>query len=142
MSDPYDLKRFVVAQRGSYETALAEIRGGAKRSHWMWYIFPQLAGLGHSDMAMRFAIGSLAEAAAYLAHPVLGPRYVACVEALQALPPTSAEAVFGPVDARKLRSSLTLFEAAGGPDIIAAAMVRWFDGQRDPATLAILAAPG
>ena len=135
-----ELARFVDAQAGSYETALAEIRAGAKRSHWMWYVFPQIAGLGHSDMAQRYAVASLEEAHAYLAHPVLGPRYRACVDALQALPPSDAEAVFGGIDAIKLRSSLTLFERAGGEAWIAPALDRWFGGARDPATLTILGA--
>jgi uncharacterized protein (DUF1810 family) len=136
MSDPYRLSRFVEAQEGSYDAALAEIRRGAKRSHWMWYIFPQVAGLGHSPMAQHYAIASLDEAKAYLAHPVLGPRLYGCVEALDALQDATAERVFGSVDAMKLRSSLTLFEAAGarfGPTI-----KRWF-GERDDRTLALLA---
>jgi uncharacterized protein (DUF1810 family) len=142
MPAPFDLQRFVDAQQGSYETALAEISHGRKRSHWMWYIFPQIAGLGHSAMARHYAIGSLDEAAAYLAHPLLGPRYIACTKALQdlgELPGRSAETVFGVVDAMKLRSSLTLFEAAGAPQPITAAIERWYGSERDPATLAILA---
>ena len=136
MDDPHDLARFVAAQEGSYETALAEIRAGAKRSHWMWYVFPQIAGLGHSAMARAYAIRSSAEARAYLAHPLLGPRLLACVDALQALPGGTAESVFGGIDAVKLRSSLTLFEAAA-PDEprFGAALDRWFGGMRDPATL-------
>jgi uncharacterized protein (DUF1810 family) len=142
MRDPFDLQRFVDAQQDSYETALAEISHGRKRSHWMWYIFPQIAGLGHSAMARHYAIGSLDEAAAYLAHPLLGPRYIACTKALQdlsELPGRSAETVFGAIDAMKLRSSLTLFEAAGAPQPITAAIERWYGSERDPATLAILA---
>nr|WP_315383670.1 DUF1810 domain-containing protein [uncultured Sphingomonas sp.] len=138
MTDPYDLDRFVAAQEGSYDTALAEIRRGAKRSHWMWYIFPQIAGLGRSAMAQRYAIASLAEARAYLEHPLLGPRLRDCVSALQDLTSGTAEAVFGEIDAIKLRSSLTLFEAAGAGPLFAAALDRWFGGTRDPATLAIL----
>jgi uncharacterized protein (DUF1810 family) len=138
MSDPHDLDRFVAAQEGSYETALAEIRRGTKRSHWMWYVFPQITGLGRSAMAQRYAIGSLAEARAYLAHPLLGPRLRDSVTALQDLTSGSAEAVFGEIDAIKLRSSLTLFEAAGASPLFAAALDRWFGGTRDPATLAIL----
>jgi uncharacterized protein (DUF1810 family) len=136
MSDPYRLNRFVEAQAASYDTALTEIQRGAKRSHWMWYIFPQIAGLGHSPIAQHYAITSLAEAKAYLAHPVLGPRLHACVEALDALPVTTAEHVFGSVDAMKLRSSLTLFEAAGAP--LGGTIDRWFGG-RDERTLALLA---
>jgi len=138
MDDPHDLERFVEAQHGTYETALAEIGAGAKRSHWMWFIFPQIAGLGTSAMAMRYAIASLDEAHAYLRHPLLGPRLIACVEALQALEGGTAERVFGAVDAMKLRSSLTLFEAAGGPPVIGAAIDRWFGGMPDRATLDIL----
>ncbi len=135
MSDPHHLDRFTQAQEGSYETALAEIRRGAKRSHWMWYIFPQIAGLGHSAMAQHYAIASLAEARAYLAHPVLGPRLLACVDALDGLSETTAERVFGSVDAVKLRSSLTLFEAAGAP--FGSTIEHWF-GTRDERTLALL----
>lgn len=135
MTDPYDLDRFVAAQAGSYQTALGEIRRGAKRSHWMWYIFPQIAGLGRSDMARRYAIRSLDEAEAYLAHPVLGARLRACVGALQDLTGGSANAIFGAIDATKLRSSLTLFNEAGGGALFAAALERWFGGEPDQATL-------
>src|SRR4051812_43800353 len=109
VDDPFDLDRFVSAQRETYPRALDEIRRGRKRSHWIWYIFPQAAGLGHSAMSQRYAIGSTGEARAFLDHPVLGPRYRECVSAVQALDETSAEAVLGPIDAMKLRSSLTLF---------------------------------
>jgi uncharacterized protein (DUF1810 family) len=136
MSDPHDLARFVAAQSDSYATALAEVRRGAKRSHWMWYIFPQIAGLGSSGMARTYAIQSLDEARAYLDHPLLGLRLREIVGALQALPATTADAVFGGIDAVKLRSSLTLFEAAGGGAVFAAALDRWFGGERDAATLA------
>lgn len=135
MTDAFDLSRFLAAQAGSYATALAEIRAGAKRSHWMWYVFPQVAGLGHSAMARRYAIASLDEARAYLAHPVLGARLRECVAALDGLDGVSAEAVFGPVDAMKLRSSLTLFEATGAP--FGPTIERWF-GTRDERTLALL----
>ena len=138
MAEPFDLDRFVTAQATSYDSALAEIHRGAKRSHWMWYIFPQIAGLGRSEIARHYAIRSLGEAQAYLAHPLLGQRLLECVAALQALPHTTAENVFGGVDAVKLRSSLTLFEAAGGNPIFAAAIDRWFDGRRDDATLRLL----
>jgi uncharacterized protein (DUF1810 family) len=138
MSDPYDLPRFVAAQADLYPTALAEIRRGAKRSHWMWFIFPQIAGLGMSAMAQRYAIGSLGEARAYLSHSVLGPRYRECVAALQDLSGTTVEAVFGGTDAVKLRSSLTLFAETGNERLILAALKRWC-GNKDPETLAILA---
>lgn len=133
-SDPFELGRFVAAQAAMYSQALAEIRQGRKASHWMWFIFPQIAGLGHSAMARRYAIGSIAEARAYLEHPILGARLRECVGALQALPPISADAVFGPVDALKLRSCLTLFAAASREPAFAAALDRWFDAP-DPATI-------
>jgi uncharacterized protein (DUF1810 family) len=134
-----DLDRFVTAQADSYDIALAEIRAGAKRSHWMWYIFPQIAGLGQSAMARHYAITDLAEARAFLAHPLLGPRYIVAVEALQALPATTAERVFGSIDAMKLRSSLTLFLEASGDPLFAEALDRWFGGGMDGATLDRLA---
>ena len=134
--DRFDLARFVDAQAGTYARALAEIRRGRKTSHWMWFVFPQIAGLGFSEMSQRYAIRSIAEAQAYLAHPVLGARYRECVAALQDLTGTTAKAVFGGVDATKLRSSLTLF-AAAAPDerLFAAALERWFGGEPDPRTL-------
>ena len=137
MSD-FDLSRFVSAQEDSYATALAEIRAGAKRSHWMWFIFPQIAGLGHSSTARFYAIQSLEEAEAYLAHPLLGARLRECVDALLALPNTDADRVFGPVDAMKLRSSLTLFAEASAEPRFADALRQWFDGRRDDATHRLL----
>jgi len=136
--DPFDLDRFVSAQRETYARALDEVRRGRKRSHWIWYIFPQAAGLGHSPMSQRYAIGSPGEAEAFLNHPVLGTRYRECVSALQALNETSAEAVFGAIDAIKLRSSLTLFAEVSGEPLFAAALDKWFGGQRDEATLHLL----
>lgn len=135
MDDQYNLERFVAAQAGSYATAVTEIKRGTKRSHWMWYIFPQIAGLGSSPRAQFYAIRSIDEARAYLNHPVLGPRFRACVGALQDLTGATAEDVFGNIDATKLRSSLTLFVAAGGDQIFSAALQRWFGGQADDATL-------
>lgn len=132
------LDRFVEAQASVYATALGEIRRGAKRSHWMWFVFPQLAGLGRSETARFFGIRSLDEARAYLAHPVLGSRYAECVAALQDLAISDPVTVFGEVDAMKLRSSLTLFEAAGAGPLVAAALDRWFAGERDSSTLALL----
>ena len=134
MTDDFDLDRFVDAQAQVWPRALDEIRRGAKRSHWMWYIFPQLAGLGRSAMAQRYAIAGLDEARAYLAHPILGARYLECVEALQDLTASNPVAVFGEVDAMKLRSSLTLFEAAGERPLFTAALMRWFAGARDDKT--------
>ncbi|WP_010185956.1 DUF1810 domain-containing protein [Sphingomonas sp. PAMC 26605] len=139
-SDRFDLARFVAAQAPIFDTALGEIARGEKRSHWMWFIFPQYAGLGRSAMAARYAIGSLAEAQAYLAHPVLGARLRLCVATLDAVRGRSAQAVFGAVDAAKLRSSLTLFDAASNEPIFAAALDRWFDGAADAQTLALLRA--
>ena len=136
----FDLQRFVDAQAGVYERALGEITRGRKTSHWMWFVFPQLAGLGSSDMARRYAIASLAGARDYLAHPVLGPRLRACAEACVALEGVTASEVFGAPDDLKLRSSLTLFERADpGEPAFPAALDRLCDGQRDPATLARLA---
>jgi uncharacterized protein (DUF1810 family) len=135
VSDPFDLERFVRAQDGVYDQALAELRAGAKRGHWMWFVFPQLAGLGHSPMAQRYAVSGLEEARAYLAHPVLGPRLVECARALLGLPGRDPVRVLGSVDALKLRSSMTLFEAAA-PDerVFAEVLERFYDGERDEAT--------
>ncbi len=138
MDDRESLSRFVEAQAPVYATALAEIRRGAKRSHWMWFIFPQMKGLGRSETARFFGIEDLDEAIAYLAHPILGARYIECVEALQDLPISDAVAVLGPVDAIKLRSSLTLFEAARPSPLFTAALHRWYAGERDPQTLSAL----
>lgn len=140
MTDPFNLTRFVEAQAESYETALSEIRRGAKRSHWMWFIFPQIAGLGMSGMARRYAIVSIEEARAYLDHPILGTRLRECVAALQGLTGTTARAVFGDVDAMKLRSSLTLFSEASTSPFFTAALERWFEGHKDEATLRLVAA--
>jgi uncharacterized protein (DUF1810 family) len=133
--DPFELERFVEAQEDVHERALAEIRAGRKQTHWMWFVFPQVRGLGSSPMALRYAIGSLDEARAYLAHPVLGPRLLACAEAALAATDRTAHDIFGPPDDVKLRSSATLFERAGGPDVFARLLDRFFAGERDPATL-------
>jgi len=129
-----DLERFVEAQEGVYEYALDELRRGRKTRHWMWYVFPQLAGLGHSAMSQRYAIGSLDEARAYLAHPVLGARLRECAAVVAAAPP-GAEAIFGGIDAVKLRSSMTLF-ARADPDepVFQAVLDRHFAGAADPRT--------
>jgi len=132
------LARFVEAQANSYAAALAEIRAGAKRSHWMWFIFPQPRGLGQSETAHYYGIASMEEARAYLDHELLGPRYRACVEALQQLATSDPVAVFGSIDAMKLRSSLTLFEAAEPDPLVASAIDRWFGGERDVATIKLL----
>lgn len=141
MDDPYDLQRFVAAQDdgGTYQRALGELRAGRKASHWMWFVFPQLAGLGRSPMAERYAISSLAEAAAYLRHPVLGPRLREGAAAVEAIQGRSAEEIFGPVDAMKLRSSMTLFRrAAPGEPVFARVLQRYFGGVDDPATERLL----
>ncbi len=135
MTDTDDLQRFVTAQDPVYARALDEIHHGAKRTHWMWFVFPQLQGLGGSAMAQRYAIADLGEARAYLAHRVLGARYVECVEALQDLSRSDPVKIFGDTDSQKLRSSLTLFEAASGKPLFAAALDRWFGGARDDKTL-------
>jgi uncharacterized protein (DUF1810 family) len=137
--DPFDLDRFVRAQDdgGAFERAVGELRRGRKTSHWMWFVFPQLAGLGRSAMAERYAIRSLDEARAYLAHPVLGPRLTSCAELAAGTPEgRSAESVFGGIDAVKLRSSATLFLRAGDPPEAAFSRVldRFFDGVPDAAT--------
>jgi uncharacterized protein (DUF1810 family) len=137
-ADPFQLQRFVDAQERSFEIALAELRGGRKQSHWMWYIFPQLAGLGRSPTAQFYGIRSLQEARAYLAHPVLAQRYRDAVEAgLGWSGRRSADEILGSVDAMKLRSSLTLFENASGDPLLAAAIEAFFDGP-DQATLSLL----
>ena len=136
MSDPFDLERFVRAQDGGvYEQALRELRAGDKRSHWMWFVFPQVAGLGRSPMAQRYAVSGLAEAHAYLAHPVLGPRLVEASQALLELSGRDPVQVLGSTDALKLRSSMTLFETAA-PDerVFGEVLERYFGGERDEAT--------
>ena len=137
--DPHDLQRFVDAQRGAYAQALAELRAGRKRSHWIWFVLPQVAGLGFSPMSMRYAISSLDEARAYLAHEVLGPRLRECVAALNALPTRDAVGVLGPTDAMKLRSCLTLFMAAAPTEaVFREALDKSFGGSMDEATIARL----
>jgi uncharacterized protein (DUF1810 family) len=138
MSD-FDLDRFVAAQAEIYRQALAELQAGRKQSHWMWFVFPQIAGLGLSPTARFYAIASAAEARLYLAHPLLGPRLAECTQAVLAHRGRSAEAIFGGIDAMKLRSSMTLFEAvAGDPAPFAAVLEFFFDAERDPATMALL----
>jgi len=139
MADPYHLDRFLKAQEDSYDTALDELRAGRKRSHWIWFIFPQIAGLGHSPTSQYYAIKSLEEAIAYLAHPILGRRLHECLKALQTLEQTDANLVFGELDAVKFRSSLTLFAEADPADpIVEVALGRWFDGRKDERTLRLL----
>ena len=136
--DPFDLQRFVAAQdaRGTYDRAAAELRGGRKTSHWMWFVFPQIAGLGYSPTSRTYAITSLAEARAYLAHPVLGARLIECATILSNLPGgRTAEQIFGDVDAQKLHSSATLFmRAAPGEPVFRQVLDRYFGGVPDSAT--------
>lgn len=128
--DPYDLDRFVQAQERSYVQALSEMRVGRKSSHWMWYIFPQLSGLGHSTASMKYSIRTLAEAEAYLQHPVLGPRLVECAEAVLAVEGRSAREIFGSPDDRKLRSSATLFALVSTPGSVFHRLLEtYFGGQ-------------
>lgn len=138
-ADPFDLERFVQAQDlgGTYDQAIAELHRGRKTSHWIWFVFPQIAGLGHSDMAQRYAIADLDEARAYVAHPVLGPRLAQATDALLALDKADPVAVLGSIDATKLRSSMTLFEVAAGADAerFAAVLDQYFAGVRDDATI-------
>lgn len=138
MSDP--LERFVAAQASVYATALAELRSGRKRTHWMWFVFPQLAGLGRSETARFYAIGSLEEARAYLAHPVLGPRLLECTAAAVSAG-VPADVLFGHPDDLKFRSSMTLFErAAQDSRPFAQALDRLCSGARDALTLRLLEA--
>jgi uncharacterized protein (DUF1810 family) len=161
MDDPWRLDRFAAAQErgGTYERAVAELRAGAKVSHWMWFVFPQVAGLGLSAMAREYAIASVAEARAYLAHPVLGSRLRECARVVSATEGRSAIRIFGPVDAMKLRSSMTLFAAAAdgaaaargddrqgddrqddeaGPNVFRDVLMKYFGGVADEATVARL----
>jgi uncharacterized protein (DUF1810 family) len=142
VTDHYNLQRFVDAQRDTFGSTLAEIRAGSKRSHWMWFIFPQLRGLGHSPTAQYYGIASLDEVRAYLDHPLLGARLRACIaELLPWAGQRDPERIFGSVDAMKLRSSLTLFEQAAPADRFGEGLDSLFCGARDTRTLALLDAP-
>ncbi|MBO9039674.1 DUF1810 domain-containing protein [Curtobacterium flaccumfaciens] len=137
--DPFDLDRFVRAQQGVHDVALDELRRGRKSSHWMWFVFPQLAGLGRSATAVRYAITGADEARAHLAHPVLGSRLLTATEVVAAAPARSADALLGGVDAVKLRSSMTLFaRIAADRRPFVAVLDRWYEGAEDPATLRLL----
>ena len=140
MSDPYSLKRFTDAQdTGLYGQALAELRQGRKHSHWIWFVFPQIAGLGSSPMAVEYAISTLDEARAYLAHPVLGPRLHEAAQALLASGKTDPEAVLGFIDAMKMRSSMTLFHRASPEDsVFTAVLDAFYAGAEDDLTLSLL----
>ncbi|HEV7600167.1 MAG TPA: DUF1810 domain-containing protein [Bradyrhizobium sp.] len=138
MTDQFDLHRFVDAQAPLYAQVMSELRHGRKRSHWMWFVFPQIAGLGHSAMAHRYAIASCDEALAYLEHPTLGPRFRECTQTVCAIEGRSLGEIFGSPDDLKFRSSMTLFEAVFGDPIFGIALDKFCAGERDLATLAIL----
>lgn len=139
MHADFDLQRFVEAQNPVYDQVMQELQAGRKRSHWMWYVFPQLDGLGHSAMAERYALAGIDEARAYLAHPLLGPRLQACVTALLQHHDKSAREMLGSPDYLKLRSCLTLFaQAAPGNPLFQLALVQFYDGEADALTLAML----
>jgi uncharacterized protein (DUF1810 family) len=139
MDDPHGLARFVEAQAPVYAQALAELRAGRKRSHWMWFVFPQIAGLGTSAMARRYAIASLDEARAYLAHPVLGERLRECAQAMLSIEDRTAHDVLGSPDDLKFHSSMTLFHvAAPAEPVFESCLQKYFGGQEDPQTLARL----
>lgn len=139
MNDPYDLTRFVDAQHTVYSRVVAELSGGRKQSHWMWFIFPQIVGLGFSAMAQRFAIGSREEAVAYLAHDVLGPRLIECTRLVLAVEDRTINEILGSPDDMKFRSCMTLFGAVSDHAIFDEAVTRYFPGGKDRATLTILA---
>jgi uncharacterized protein (DUF1810 family) len=139
--DRYALQRFVEAQDPVYETVLAELRAGAKRSHWIWFVFPQVRGLGHSATAVRYGISSLDEARAYLAHPVLGPRLRECARLVAGIDGRSADDIFGWPDNLKVRSSMTLFAQATDENAeFRAVLDKFYDGEDDPATIELLSA--
>ena len=140
-ADPYELTRFAQAQEGVYETALAELRQGRKRSHWIWFVFPQFLGLGSSAMSQRYAIRSVDEARAYLSDPVLGPRLQECCKALLEVQGRSAREILGTPDDLKLRSCATLFDHVAAPgSVFAQVLDRFFEGQRDTSTLRLIEA--
>ena len=138
-ADPFDLERFVTAQAPVFPAVLAELKAGQKRTHWMWFVFPQVAGLGFSAMSQRYAISGLAEARAYLNHPVLGPRLTECARIVAGTEGRTADDIFGPVDAMKLRSSMTLFAAAAPEEpVFGDVLAKHFGAVPDDATLARL----
>ena len=142
MDDPYDLERYLRAQEPVFAQVCAELAAGRKQSHWMWFIFPQLRGLGSSPMAQRFAIDSLAEARAYLAHPLLGERLRRCTQLVNRVEGRTAQAIFGYPDYLKFRSAMTLFAraAAGGSEPFSEALAKYFAGEEDPLTRELLGA--
>jgi uncharacterized protein (DUF1810 family) len=139
MADPFDLQRFVDAQAPVYDDVRGELKAGRKQSHWMWFIFPQIAGLGQSPMSIRFAIASLNEAKAYLAHPVLGLRLRECARLTLDVEDRTARDIFGPIDEMKFRSSMTLFaRASPARSVFECCLDKYFADDPDPATLARL----
>ena len=137
-SDPFDLERFVQAQAADYDRALSELRDGEKRSHWMWYIFPQIEGLGNSPMSLRYSIKSAAEALAYLGHPVLGPRLQECAAVVHSIVGRSALQIFGSPDDLKLRSCATLFASVSNDGVFEQLLRKYFSGKHDSETLRLL----
>jgi uncharacterized protein (DUF1810 family) len=138
MPDPFDLQRFVDAQDGVYRRVVAELSNGRKQSHWMWFIFPQIAGLGFSALAQRYAMSSTEEAAAYLAHDILGPRLVECTGLVLGVKDKTIRAILGSPDDLKFRSSMTLFSAVSNDPVFDAAIAKYYAGAKDHATLGIL----
>lgn len=136
-NDSYNLARFVAAQDVVYDRVVSELRRGRKTSHWMWFIFPQLRGLGHSQMAQEFAISSREEASAYLAHPVLGPRLTECTALVNQIEGRTVEEIFGYPDDLKFRSSMTLFATVAG-GVFTDALEKYFEGEADPLTVDLL----
>jgi uncharacterized protein (DUF1810 family) len=141
MTDQFELHRFVDAQAPLYAQVMSELRNGRKRSHWMWFIFPQIAGLGHSAMARRYAIASRDEAVTYLAQPILGPRLRECTQVICGIQGRSIEQILGSPDDIKFRSSMTLFEAVSGDPVFRTALDKFCAGASDSATLVILKKP-
>lgn len=140
MTDPFDLERFVQAQDPVFRAVRGELARGRKQSHWMWFVFPQIAGLGFSAMSQRYAVGSRAEAGAYLAHPILGPRLIESTRLVLAVEGRTINAILGAPDDAKFRSSMTLFGAVSDEPVFGEALARYFAGEPDSATLDILAA--
>lgn len=138
MTDPFDLERFLRAQDPVFRDVLGELARGRKQTHWMWFVFPQVAGLGFSAMSQRYAIGSRAETEAYLAHPVLGPRLIECTRLVLAVDGRTINAILGAPDDSKFRSSMTLFGAVSNEPVFDEALAKYFAGERDGATLEIL----
>jgi uncharacterized protein (DUF1810 family) len=138
-TSPHDLKRFVEAQAPIYSRVIAELAAGHKQSHWMWFIFPQIAGLGFSAMAQRYAIGSRAEAVDYLGHPILGPRLIECTRLVLGISGSTIHAILGSPDDIKFRSSMTLFDSVSDNPVFSQAIEKYYGSEKDEATLAILA---